>query len=402
MGKKTHGLVALLFGLATLLGASQQVRAQSGVAVNSVKVGHSFGEEIRFSVQVVSSDPIKEVQLLFRDVNEENTRVLLMSEADGLFVYTYAADQNLLRPFAKLSLWVQVTLENGETFTSQKYSYIYSDNRFVWQTREDGNLRVHWSEGEESFGQAALDSTRNGLVNIQQLFPADDSQPIDIYIYASPSDLQNALFMGGQEWVAGHAGPAQGIVFVSVAPGTQEKIIMQQQIPHELAHVLLYRYVGENYNLLPIWLLEGIASLAELYPNPDYQLALERAVEKNTLMPISALCVPFSRDASQAFLSYAEAASFTRYLHTNYGISKLDLLIHTYADGISCEAGALQVYGQSLAYLDARWQESALGANLLGVALRATAPYLIILAIILAYPTIQLFSAKAKRETNAR
>lgn len=402
MGKKTHGLVALLFGLAILLGVSQQVRAQSGVAVSSVKVGHNFGEEIRFSVQVDSSDPIKEVQLLFRDVNEENTRVLLMSEADGLFVYTYAADQNLLRPFAKLSLWVQVTLENGETFTSQKYSYVYSDNRFAWQTREDGNLRVHWSEGDESFGQAALDSTRNGLVNIQQLFPADDNQPIDIYIYASPSDLQNALFMGGQEWVAGHASPAQGIVFVSVAPGTQEKIIMQQQIPHELAHVLLYRYVGENYNRLPIWLLEGIASLAELYPNPDYQLALERAVERNTLMPISALCEPFSRDASQAFLSYAEAASFTRYLHTNYGSSKLDLLLRTYADGISCETGALQVYGQSLAYLDARWQESALGANLLGVALRATAPYLIILAIILAYPTIPLFSAKTRRERNAR
>ena len=181
-----------------------------------------------------------------------------------------------------------------------------------------------------------------------------------------------------------------------------QKIIMQQQIPHELAHVLLYRYLGENYNRLPTWLLEGIASLAELYPNPDYQLALKRAVEQNTLMPISALCGPFSRDASQAFLSYAEAASFTRYLHTNYGISKLDLLLRTYADGISCETGALQVYGQSLAHLDARWQESALGANLLGVALRATAPYLIILAIILAYPAIQLFSAKTKRERNAR
>ena len=177
---------------------------------------------------------------------------------------------------------------------------------------------------------------------------------------------------------------------------------MQQQIPHELAHVLLYRYVGENYKRLPIWLLEGIASLAELYPTPDYELALERAVEQSSLVPLSELCGPFSRDASQAFLSYAEASSFTRYLHASYGTSKLDLLIRTYADGVSCEGGALQVYGQSLAYLDARWQESVLGANLLGVALRATAPYLIILAIILAYPTAQLFSAKSKRETNDR
>ncbi len=400
MGKKTHGLIALLLGLAILLGASQQVWAQSGVVVSSVKVRHTFGEQITFSVQIESPDPIQKVELLFRDVNEENTRVVPMTAENDLFVYTYDASEKLLHPFAKLSLWVQVTLSNGETFSSQKYSFIYSDNRFEWETREEGNLRIHWSEGDESFGQAALDATRNGLANIQKLFPAQISEPVDVYIYASPADLQNALFMGGESWVAGHANPALGAVFVSVAPGTQAKIIMQQQIPHELAHVLLYRYVGENYNHLPNWLLEGIASQAELYPNPDYELALERAVTQHTLIPITQLCEAFSREASQAFLSYAEAASFTRYLYAEQGASKVDELIQAYADGIACEAGAMRIFGQSLAYLDANWQESVLGANLLGVAFRATAPYLVILLIILAYPAAQYFSVKSKREKN--
>lgn len=397
MGEKIRAWVALLIGAALLLGASQQVRAQSGIEVNSVRVGHDFGKEIHFSVVIDSPSPVQEVLLLFRDVNEANTRVHPMSADGERFVYTYDATQGFLHPFAKIALSFQVKLENGEEFTSQKYFYTYSDNRFTWQTREEGSLRVHWSEGGEAFGQAALDSARNGLVNIQTLFSADDSQPIDIYVYASPADLQDALFMGGESWQAGHASPALGIVFVSVAPGTQEKIIMQQQIPHELAHLLLYRYVGENYNRLPTWLLEGIASLAELYPNPDYQLALERAVEQHTLLPIAELCAPFSRDASQAFLSYAEAASFTRYLHTNHGTSQLDELIRSYADGISCDAGALQVFGQSLTYLDANWQESVLGANLLGVALRSTAPYLLILAIFLAYPLAQLLTVNPKR-----
>ena len=167
-------------------------------------------------------------------------------------------------------------------------------------------------------------------------------------------------------------------------------------------NVLLYRYIGEGYNHLPNWLLEGIASLAELYPNPDYQLALERAVDQNTLIPLEDLCAPFSRDASQAFLSYAESSSFTRYLLQNHGARKLDNLIRTYSDGISCETGVLQVYGQPLAYLDANWQESTLGTNLLGVALRKTAPYLVILAIFLAYPAIQYFSVKPARGENER
>ena len=396
MGKKMHGLVALLLGLGILLGATGQVRAQGVVEVDSVRVGHDFGEDIRFRVAIKSDNPIQEVLVLFRDVREDNTRIYQMSEDDGYFVYTYDASNNLLHPFAQLSLWFQVRFENGEEFTTKKFAYTYSDNRFAWQTREDGNLRVHWSDGDETFGQAALDATRNGLANVQKFFPTDASQPIDIYIYASPSDLQNALFMGGESWAAGHASPDLGIVFVSVAPGVQEKINMQQQIPHELAHVLLYRYVGEGYNRLPNWVLEGIASLAELYPNPDYGLALERAVDETNLIPISNLCAPFSRDASQAFLSYAEASSFTRYLLDNYGKSKLDGLIRTYADGVSCETGVMNVYGQSLTYLDSRWQESVLGANLLGVALRATAPYLVILAIFLAYPLSQFITIKPK------
>ena len=398
MGNKIrlYTIVALLLGLGILLGGTDPVQAQSDVVVDHVRVGHDFGEQIRFRAQVQSSNPIKKVSVLFRDLREKNTRVEAMTQDGDDFLYVYDATQNLLPPFAELTILFQVELENGESFTSKRYSYTYSDNRFTWQTRDEGNLRVHWSQGDESFGQAALDATRNGLTKIQEFFPADISQPLDIYIYASPTDLQNALFKGGESWVAGHADPALGIVFVSIAPGTQEQVYMHQQIPHELAHVLLYRYVGDGYERLPTWLQEGIASLAELYPNADYRLALDRARDQHTLIPIAQLCTPFSRDASQAFLSYAESASFTRYLLDTYGTSQLDALIRTYADGVACEAGTQQVYGQSLVYLDARWQEAVLGANLLGVALRATAPYLIIMAIFLAYPLVQFFAPKKR------
>lgn len=406
MGKKIRTLATLvnLLLLTTLLfGFTRQVEAQEGIEVTNIRVGYDFGEEVRFSAQIESANPIKEILLIFRDVNEENTRVIsLEADDEGRVSYIYDARENLLRPFAKISLWFQVTLETGESQTSKKYSFVYTDNRFEWETREGDNLRVHWSEGDEAFGLAALDAARNGLAKIQSLFPADTSQPIDIYIYASPADLQNALFMGGETWVAGHASPALGIVLVSIAPSSQQNILMQQQIPHELAHVLLYRYVGENYNRLPTWLQEGNSLISELYPNPDYQLALDRAVENNALIPIADLCQPFPRDASQAFLAYAEAASFTRYLHTNYGTKGLDDLITAYADGLSCEAGAMRVFGKSLGYLDSNWQESVLGANLLGVAWREVLPYLLILALLLATPLATGISALRRKKKNER
>ena len=387
MGKKIRTLVNLLLLTALLFGFTRQVEAQEGIEVADVRIGYEFGEEVRFSAQINASSPIEGVLLIFRDVKEENTRIIpLEVDEEGRVRYSYDASKNLLRPFAKIQFWYQVSLESGESKTSKEYSFSYADNRFDWETREGNNLRVHWSDGDETFGLAALDTARAGLADIELLFPVDLSQPIDIYIYPSPTDLQNALFMGGETWVAGHASPALGIVLLSIAPGSQQKILMQQQIPHELAHVLLYRYVGENYNQLPIWLLEGTASIAELYPNPDYQLALERAVENNTLISITELCQPFPRDASQAFLAYAESESFTRYLHTNYGSSGLDDLIITYADGLSCEAGAMRVFNKSLDYLDTHWQESVLGANLLDIAFRTILPYLLLLALLLATP----------------
>ncbi len=386
-------LLVILLGLGILTGGITPAKAQSGAEIGSVRVGHDFGKEIRFRVAVQSADPIQKVSVRFRDERELFTRVEAMSKEGDDFIYLYDASQNLLSPFAKLTVSFLVLLENGTEISSENYAYTYSDNRFAWQSREDGYLRVHWNNGDEVFSQAALDVTRNSFKRISEFFPTEDA-PLDVYIYASPADLQNALSMGGENWVAGHADPALGIVFVSVAPGLQAQILMQQQIPHELAHVLLYRYVGEGYERLPTWLQEGIASLAELYPNADYPLALERAERENALIPISQLCLPFSRDASQAFLSYAEAASFTRYLRDTYGASKLDALIRTYADGVGCETGVQQVYGQSLTYLEARWQESALSANLGGVALRALAPYLIILGIFLLYPLASFFAVR--------
>ena len=398
MGKTLRSFTNLLLLTALLFGFTRQVQAQEGIEFSDARVEYQFGEEIHFSAQIKADNPIKEILLVFRDVNEENTRVIsLTADEAGRVSYRYDAHENLLRPFAKIFFWFQVTLEDGTKQTSEKYFFIYSDNRFEWQTREENNIRVHWSEGDEAFGLAALDAARNGLVNIQSLFPVDTSQPIDIYIYNSPTDLQNALFMGGESWVAGHASPALGIVFAAIPPSPQQQISMQRHIPHELAHILLYRQIGENYNRLPTWLLEGTASISELYPNPDYQLALEHALENDALIPISALCPPFPRDASQTFLAYAESTSFTRYLYTNYGSSGLDDLISAYADGLSCEAGTQRVFGKSLDYLDANWQESVLGANLLGVAFHSLAPYLFLLALFLAAPLFSgILSLKKK------
>ena len=72
---------------------------------------------------------------------------------------------------------------------------------------------------------------------------------------------------------------------------------------HELTHVLLYRDLGEKYKLQPAWLLEGLASMAERDPNPEYQRALAAAAKNNALIPFEKLCASFPPDSGSVYLA---------------------------------------------------------------------------------------------------
>ena len=225
----------------------------------------------------------------------------------------------------------------------------------------------------------------------------DLASPIDVYIYASVDDLRGTLFSGGEDWVAGHANPALGVVMVAVEPGAEQNITMEQRIPHELMHVMMYRSVGVGYNNIPAWLREGTATLAEVFPNADYDRILANAAAGNSLIPIKDLCESFPADAGTAFLAYAESRSFTRYLHDTYGSTGLLNLAASYADGVECERGTERAFSISLSNLEMQWRSSVLGQNTFLPALQNIAPYLVLLCLVLIIPLIGMVSARRKK-----
>ncbi len=131
---------------------------------------------------------------------------------------------------------------------------------------------------------------------------------------------------------------------------------------------------------------EGAASLAEIYPNPDFQRSLSKASESGTLIPLNLLCNGFSHEASSAFLSYAESISFVRFLSERFGSSGLQTLIKKYQDGLGCSEGLQAAYGQSLDQLDVQWKEEVLGINAQVVAWKNLSPYLLLSLLLLLPP----------------
>lgn len=363
------------------------VQGQGGIEVKDANVVVMFGQQITFQAQLVSSLPIQQASILFHELHEEVTRVAPLQIGENNAVsFTYDASQNVLPPFSTIVFWYQATLSDNQTYTSTAIQFRYDDNRFPWRESTSGPVTVHWYEGDDAFGQAALDAAGSGLLAMNDFIPLTLDAPLDVYIYANVGDLQGALQLGGEDWASGHANPKLGVVMVAIPPGATQSIQMQTTIPHELAHVMLARSLGEGYDRLPAWLREGIASEVELYPNPDYDVALSSASQNDSLLRFTDLCDSFPPDAARAFLAYAQSQSFTKYLHNTYGTTGLTSLINAYTDGLSCDLGAKRALSMSLGQLDTRWRESELGQNVTGVALRNLAPFALLMLVILVVP----------------
>jgi len=377
--------IALL--AATLPLKQNQAQAQEGIVVENPQTESDFGSQIKFKAKITASSPIQQVSLLFRGENEDVTRVeTLTVAADGSVEFVYNASLNIFPPFSWIVYWFQATLNDGKTYTSEPNRFQYVDNRFPWREVSQANVTIHWYAGDDAFGVSALNAAGAGLLGMKDIIPISLSEPVHIYIYSIEQDLSDTMLLGGRDWAGGHAHADLGVVLVAIPPGAGQATEMERLIPHELAHVMLYRWLGDNYEKQPAWLIEGITSMVEVYRNPDYARALEIASANNTLIPFEDLCASFPADSGSAYLAYAQSQSFVTYIRDSFGISGLTRLTSTYSDGFECDLGATKALGASLNQLEARWRETVLGQNRGWAAFRNLLPFLLLLGIVLFVP----------------
>jgi hypothetical protein len=366
-------------------------------------VNYVFGQQITFQARFESTIPIRQVVVLFSAQGDPHTESGVATlQADGEAVFKFDLENYTLRPFSKVQYRYRLELEQGEPYLSDFLSFDYIDNRFDWQKLDDAPFRVHWYVGDVTFAQNTLDVAQQGLLRSQNLLPIELKQSmIDIYVYNNATDLQDALETEGETWIAGHADPSLGVMVVALPSGPDQRLTMAQRIPHELMHILLYEAMGDSYQNLPTWLNEGLASSAELYPNPDYQVLLQNAYQKNSLLSLDTLCETFPRDVSNALLAYAQAASFTNYLHQRFGKSGILALVQNYSNGLSCERGVEAALGKSMAQLERQWRQDTFSENGFSTALGNMLPWLVLLVLILGVPLSLAFLRGRKSDGNA-
>jgi len=382
--KKFILFLLILVSLA-LLPASNSALAEGLVEVVDQTVEYSFGEEIAFQIEYESDKPIESITLSIHAPGLPTFVGAVSIPADGEGNFVYAVSDRPLPAFSNISYDYQFILESDEIVESPEYEFTYLDNRFHWQELIEEPFKIYWYEGEITLAQEVLDAALYGQTKtLELLMQPPDSQPIVIFIYSSAEELQTSLTAVGQTWLSGYADPARGSVVVALPPAVDQPLEIQRLIPHEIAHILLYRFLGAEFSYLPAWLNEGFASQMEIYSLPEYRLILERAYDSRDLIPFLHLCQAFPADPDLARLAYAQSDALVDYIQQEYGLPGLQSMIYAYDQGVSCERGIEMALGISLQTLDQEWQRNTFAQGTLKLYIYLLVGLLLVLILALA------------------
>ena len=376
------------------------VQAQN-LSIQSTSVVYDFAQRMTFTAFVTGAAPLVQAVVFYQSGNQTpaaHTADAFAPARDITVTATIDLKTNSLTPFSTVSYWWEVKDQVGNTVRSATQTVSYVDNRFPWQETVSGQVRVHWYQGDSGYATAAANIAAEVLPRIQQQLGADSPAPIDIYLYATQDDLRSAVELAGREWLGGQARPELGVVLVAIPPGDEAQLQMRRDIPHELTHLMTFVATTPNYNHVPRWLDEGLATLNEGEPNSTQALAVQDALANQRLIPLETLCGAFPSDASQALLAYGQSRSVVQTIIDQYGSSGIQALLAAYRDGATCSGGVERGLNTTLAGLELQWRtllqaNTSTSAPIASTTAVSVVPWLILIAII-ALPFIVLLLAR--------
>ena len=353
-------IMLLLGGMGLSLSS---VAAQTAVSPTfTTEASYTFGQTLTF--QLTGDNEFTDVEqlvLFFRSEGSVNTYTAdLPITAVSDWPVTHDVDLTSLRlpPFVEIRYWWRITLADNSIIDLPSQTIYYADDQFDWQTLTQQGITVNWVGDGVVLGQTALDIVAESLPRLRQVLPIPDDVAFDLYLYPTSADLRAALRLTGRDWVGAHAHPELGVLLVTAVNPRTAPTDLRQSIPHEMAHLFLYQATGPNYERIPQWFNEGLATYMESSPNPAYEILLQEAVNGRITIPLTDLCHTFPAREERALLAYAQSDSLVGYIQAHYGNQGLRALVAAFADGADCQTGVQRALGLSLTELNQAWLQS--------------------------------------------
>ena len=269
--------------------------------------------------------------------------------------YHHETPAGSLYPNTRVELGFRLTFQDGRVIDSPTTTIRYEDDRFAWQTLEGPLVRIHWVQGNDAFGQRALEIGERAVEEGTELLGVSETERIDFFVYGDREAFYDILGPAQRESVGGIALPEIRTLFANIAPAEVNDPWVGVVIPHELTHLVFGTATRNPYHEPPHWLNEGLADyLAQGY-NAGARAAVEGAARSGELMPLRALVARFPTTPQRFSLAYDESVSAIDYLIRTHGQEALVSLIRSYAGGVSDDDAFRAALGVDVAGFEAGW-----------------------------------------------
>jgi hypothetical protein len=356
--RKVFGL-SLVVMMFWIMGALAIPAAAAGeIQVLSSEAQPHFAQNVVFQLDAQSSAQITEVTLFYQEALQLATNRAYPTFTPGdkvSAVYTWDLLPGEVPVGTQVSFYWVIKDASGRELKTEPQTFQYNDTRFDWKNVTQGNVTLYYYGGNQSRAQSLLKSAVDALSHISDQIGVRPKYPVRIYVYASKSEMLDALVSRSQSYdqattTLGVLVSKDTVLLLGSAPG------QSRTLAHELTHLVVGQATDNPYQApIPRWLDEGLAMYNE-GQLPDYnQEALAEAIATNTLISVQSLSA-YVGDPNQVNLFYGEAYSVVSFLLKQYGKDKMVQLLGVFHKGSTQEDALKQVYGFGLQELDAKWR----------------------------------------------
>lgn len=223
-----------------------------------------------------------------------------------------------------------------------------------WKTLKTSHFIVYYAEGTKPTAERAAEMASKWYPELAVKLKYRPGGFIPIYLYPDRGSFSEDTGVGRGESIVGMAQTRTRVIRLD-ATGAMADI--SEILPHELVHVFISYKLGENHNLLPLWMHEGLASyLTDNWDDKKAQLLTDAATSSG-LMGFNRISTAFPDSERSRAIAYVQSYSAVEYMAEKYGQGCIPDILDSVSEGRSFPTALFYSIGMKPEDFEKEWRE---------------------------------------------
>ncbi len=332
--------------------------ASAEIEIRSEAARNQFPDGIRFSLFMFSDAEITEVRLRYRILPGGVNASVIPNCTGGTSCNALIGStrDSYMVPGAEVVYSWELNDSSGAQLTTEDQTVTYEDTRFDWLELTEGGLTVYYYFGDEDTQRIVLRVAQETIERFEQLERTMIDFPIKVWVYRTAADMAPAIASRRG------SGPDNSVRTLGEVGADDTALVSRDTdflniVRHELAHVVTNRATQHHLADVPTWLNEGLSGYAQNDLLPSEARALDLAIRRNTVLPITSLGAAARGNAGDVSIFYAQSGSIVTFMVEVLGEQRfgdfLDALAFDTIDG-----ALMDVYGFDRLGLENEWRKA--------------------------------------------